>query len=311
MTWQDDQADTFAAELRQLQARIIAALEGLDGAKRFLVDDWQREAGGGGRTCVLSEGAVFEQAGVNFSDVHGGTLPPSASARHPDLGGAPFRAMGVSLVIHPKSPRIPTSHANVRLIMAGGKAGGRWWFGGGFDLTPYAPCLEDAVFWHTKAKAACEILGPQAYPAYKAWCDEYFTIRHRGETRGIGGLFFDDLDQPDFATCKTFALGVGQTYLDAYVPIVARHRDEPHTEQERLFQLYRRGRYVEFNLLYDRGTRFGLDSGGRTESILMSLPPLARWGYQWQPEPGSPQETLLRDFLRPRDWLGEDDADTP
>ena len=289
--------------LMDLQDRICAGLEALDGEARFVEDAWSREGGGGGRTRVLAEGAVFEQAGVNFSHVHGEALPPSATAARPELSGRGFRAMGVSLVIHPRNPHVPTSHANVRFFIAEREdAEPVWWFGGGYDLTPYYGYEEDCVHWHRTARAACAPFGEDWYPRYKRWCDEYFFIRHRNEPRGIGGLFFDDLSEPDFDTAFRFLQAVGDSYLEAYGPIVERRRDTPHGERERDFQLYRRGRYVEFNLVYDRGTLFGLQTGGRTESILMSLPPLVKWRYNWAPEPGTPEARLYSDFLRPRDW---------
>ena len=302
--------DSIRAWLETLQDRICAALEEIDGG-RFHEDAWDRPGGGGGRTRVLAEGGVFEQAGVNLSHVHGDGLPPSATASRPELAGEPFTALGVSLVVHPRSPYVPTSHANVRLFVAGDPdAPTSWWFGGGFDLTPFYPFSEDCVHWHRTAREACRALGPEAHPRYKQWCDEYFQIRHRGEARGIGGLFFDDLNEPDFETCHRFWRDVGAAYLDAYLPIVERRRDLEWGERERDFQLYRRGRYVEFNLVYDRGTLFGLQSGGRTESILMSLPPLVRWRYDWQPEPGTPEAELYEKFLPPRDWLAEEDGTT-
>jgi coproporphyrinogen III oxidase len=290
--------------LLELQERICAAVEAEDGGARFQEDNWRRPQGGGGRSRVLREGLVFEQAGINFSHVYGEALPPSASARRPELAGRSFQALGVSLVIHPHNPHVPTSHANVRLFVAEcpGQAA-LWWFGGGFDLTPYYGYDEDCRHWHQVASAACQVLGPDAYPRFKRWCDEYFYLRHRGEPRGIGGLFFDDLDQPDFATCFAFVRSVGDHYLDAYLPIVARRRETPYGRPEREFQLYRRGRYVEFNLVYDRGTLFGLQSGGRSESILMSLPPLVAWRYGWQPEPGTAEARLYQRYLQPRDWL--------
>ena len=290
--------------LTDLQDRITGEFERLDGG-RFREDAWEREAGGGGRTRVLSDGALFEQAGVNYSHVMGASLPPSASASRPELADRPFEVMGVSLVVHPRNPYVPTSHANVRCFVVGDPADpAAWWFGGGFDLTPYYPWREDCVHWHETARRACRALGDDAYRRYKHWCDEYFHVRHRGEARGIGGLFFDDLNEPDFATCFAFARDVGEGYLDAYLPIVERRRDRAWGERERDFQLYRRGRYVEFNLVYDRGTLFGLQSGGRTESILMSLPPLVRWQYDWHPEPGTPEARLYDEFLPPQDWLG-------
>jgi coproporphyrinogen III oxidase len=294
--------------LQDLQDRICKALEAVDG-NRFREDSWTRAAGGGGRTRVLTGGAVFEQAGVNLSRVAGGELPPSATASRPELAGQPFTALGVSLVVHPRNPYVPTSHANVRLFVAGDPdSPGSWWFGGGFDLTPYYPFTEDCAHWHRIARTACSALDDGAYARYKQWCDEYFHIPHRNEARGIGGLFFDDLNEPDFETCHRFWQDVGEAYLDAYLPIVEARRHLDWGEREREFQLYRRGRYVEFNLVYDRGTLFGLQSGGRTESILMSLPPLVRWQYDWHPEPGTPEAKLHDDFLVPRDWLAAEDG---
>jgi coproporphyrinogen III oxidase len=299
------------AWLTGLQDRICAAVEGVDGGARFVEDAWTREeacpepgrGGGGGRTRVLREGAVFEQAGVGFSDVSGSALPPAATAARPELAGAAWRAVGVSLVFHPRNPYLPTTHMNVRHFRAarGGETVA-WWFGGGFDLTPCYPFDEDVLHWHRTARALCEPFGGQArYDAHKRWCDEYFFLKHRGETRGVGGLFFDDLHE-DFDRDFGYLRAVGDGFLDAYLPIVERRRDTPFGQRERDFQLYRRGRYVEFNLVWDRGTLFGLQSGGRTESILMSLPPLARWEYGYRPGPGSP-EAGLADYLRPRDWL--------
>lgn len=290
--------------LQGLQDRICAGLESLDGEAHFQQDVWTRDEGGGGRTRVMSEGAVFEQAGVNFSHVTGTTLPPAATVRRPDLVGRGFRAMGVSLVVHPRNPYVPTSHANVRLFVA--EAAGTapvWWFGGGFDLTPYYGFEEDAIAWHRTARAACAPFGADVYGRYKRWCDDYFHLKHRGEQRGVGGLFFDDLNEWGFAQSFAFMQSVGDHYLAAYGPIVQRRRALPFGERERDFQLYRRGRYVEFNLVYDRGTVFGLQTGGRTESILMSLPPLVKWRYAWAPEAGSAEEKLYTDFLQPRDWL--------
>lgn len=290
--------------LTGLQDRICMELAALDGAQDFLVDDWQREAGGGGRSRVLNNGAVFEQAGVNFSEVFGSNLPPSATAHRPELAGRDFHAMGVSLVIHPHNPYAPTSHANVRFFIANKPdAEPVWWFGGGFDLTPYYGNDEDCVHWHQTASKACENFGASRYAEHKQWCDEYFFLKHRNEPRGIGGLFFDDLNSPDFDTAFAYMQSVGDHYLPAYTPIVERRKDTPFGERERDFQLYRRGRYVEFNLVYDRGTLFGLQSGGRTESILMSLPPEVRWRYNWQPEPGSAEAVLYKRYLKPRDWL--------
>lgn len=292
--------------LLDLQERICSAIEALDGSGRFREDLWQRETGGGGRTRVMSDAGVFEQAGINFSHVCGDHLPPSATAHRPELAGRRFQAMGVSLVIHPRNPHVPTSHMNVRFFIAE-KPGAEpvWWFGGGFDLTPYYPVREDVVHWHRQARAACAPFGEDVYPRYKKWCDEYFYLKHRGETRGVGGLFFDDLNEWGFERCFAFMRSVGDHYLPAYRPIVERRKDTPYGERERDFQLYRRGRYVEFNLVYDRGTLFGLQSGGRTESILMSLPPLVRWRYDWRPEPGSPEARLYEEFLGARDWLAD------
>ncbi len=290
--------------LRGLQDRICTGLESLDGEAHFQEDAWTRAEGGGGRTRVLTDGAVFEQAGVNFSHVTGSTLPPAATVRRPDLVGRGFRAMGVSLVVHPRNPYVPTSHANVRLFVAEAPgAAPVWWFGGGFDLTPYYGFEEDAIAWHRTAREACMPFGPDVYGRYKQWCDDYFHLKHRGEQRGVGGLFFDDLNEWGFAQSFAFMQSVGDHYLAAYGPIVARRRALPFGERERDFQLYRRGRYVEFNLVYDRGTVFGLQTGGRTESILMSLPPLVKWRYAWTPEAGSAEEKLYTDFLQPRQWL--------
>ena len=291
--------------LRELQARICVELERVDGAARFRHDEWQRAEGGGGESRVLRNGAVFEQAGVNFSHVMGAKLPPSATAQRPELADATWMAAGVSLVIHPLNPYVPTTHANVRFFAATNATSSAWWFGGGFDLTPYYPFDEDVLHWHRTAAAACAPFGASVYDAHKQWCDRYFFLKHRNETRGVGGLFFDDLNEWGFDRCFAYQRSVGDHFLDAYVPIVQRRQATPYGEREREFQLYRRGRYVEFNLVYDRGTSFGLQSGGRTESILMSLPPLARWEYDWQPQSGSPEARLYTDFLRPRDWLRE------
>ncbi|MCG2633607.1 MAG: oxygen-dependent coproporphyrinogen oxidase [Gammaproteobacteria bacterium] len=291
--------------LLDLQQRICEGLEGEEPGARFQEDVWQRPEGGGGQSRVMAGGEVIEQGGVNFSHVFGQGLPPSATAQRPELAGCSFQALGVSLVIHPRNPYVPTSHANVRLFVA--EAEGRppiWWFGGGFDLTPYYPAMEDTVAWHQRAKAACDPFGPDHYDRYKRWCDEYFYLKHRGETRGVGGLFFDDYSEGGFSQAFAFMRSVGDAYLTAYLPILASRKETPYSDRERQFQLYRRGRYVEFNLLYDRGTLFGLQSGGRTESILMSLPPLVRWEYGYESEPGSAEAELTDDFLKPRDWLG-------
>ncbi len=298
--------ETTAVEawLRGLQDAICAALAAVDGSAAFIEDAWHRDEGGGGRSRVLADGAVFERAGVNFSDVSGASLPPAATARRPGLEGRRFRAMGVSVVVHPANPHVPTSHANVRFFVAE-KDGETpvWWFGGGFDLTPYYGYEEDAVAWHEHARAACQGFGEDVYPRFKRWCDDYFVIRHRNEQRGIGGLFFDDLNEWGFERCFAFARSVGEQFVAAYVPIVVRRRATPFGESEREFQLYRRGRYVEFNLVYDRGTLFGLQSGGRAESILMSLPPRVVWRYAWEPTAGSREAELYERFLAPRDWL--------
>jgi coproporphyrinogen III oxidase len=297
--------DAVKAYLLELQDTICNALAGEDGQQGFAEDQWERPGGGGGRSRVLEEGAVFEKAGINFSHVHGAGLPPSATAQRPELAGRGFQALGVSLVIHPRNPYVPTSHANVRFFVAE-KPGepAVWWFGGGFDLTPYYAFEDDVVHWHSVAREACRPFGAQTYDKYKQWCDEYFYLKHRDEPRGVGGLFFDDLNEGGFDDCFAFLRSVGDHYLSGYLPIVQRRKDSEYGERERDFQLYRRGRYVEFNLVYDRGTLFGLQSGGRTESILMSLPPLVKWRYDWQPEPGTPEHELYDKYLKPRDWLG-------
>jgi coproporphyrinogen III oxidase len=291
------------AYLLGLQDRICAAIEAEDGTGRFREESWDRPEGGGGRSRVLTEGAVFEQAGIGFSHVFGPGMPPSATAHRPELAGRGFEALGVSLVFHPRNPYVPTTHMNVRFFIAE-KEGHPpvWWFGGGFDLTPYYGFEEDAVHWHTVARDACAPFGEEVYPRTKRWCDEYFFLKHRNEPRGIGGIFFDDLNEWGFERSFAFQQSVGDHFLSAYLPILRRRRDTPYGERERDFQLYRRGRYVEFNLVWDRGTLFGLQSGGRTESILMSLPPLVRWRYAWHPEPGTPEARLYEEFLRPRDW---------
>jgi coproporphyrinogen III oxidase len=276
-----------------LQAAIVARLEALDGG-RFREDRWTRPEGGGGAARVIEDGALLERGGVNFSRVSGASLPPSATASRPQLAGRAFEAMGVSLVLHPRNPYCPTVHMNVRLFAAGDN----WWFGGGMDLTPYYGFEEDARHFHATCKAA---VGAH-YPRFKRWCDEYFYLKHRREPRGVGGIFFDDLNEPDFDACLALMRSVGDHFLTAYAPILEKRRATPYGEREREFQAYRRGRYVEFNLVYDRGTLFGLQSGGRTEAILMSLPPRVAWRYDWQPEPGSPEAKLYSDFLKPRDW---------
>jgi coproporphyrinogen III oxidase len=291
--------------LMGLQDRICSALEGLEPAARFVEDAWRYDSGiGGGRTRVLADGEVIEKGGVSFSHVIGHNMPPSATAHRPELAGRSFQAVGVSLVIHPRNPHVPTSHANVRFFIAE-KEGAEpvWWFGGGMDLTPYYPYEEDVIAWHAASKAACEPFGTEVYPRYKKWCDEYFFIKHRNETRGVGGLFFDDLNAWGFERCFAFLRSVGDAYLPAYLPIVQRRKETAYGEREQGFQRYRRGRYVEFNLVYDRGTLFGLQSGGRTESILMSLPPAAHWHYHWEPAAGSAEEDLYKNYLKPREWL--------
>lgn len=289
--------------LLDLQDAICSELSELDGSA-FVTDSWDRPEGGGGRSRVLAEGALIEKGGVNFSHVRGASMPGSATAHRPELAGRSFQAMGVSLVIHPKNPYVPTSHANVRLFVAE-KEGEEpiWWFGGGYDLTPYYGFEEDCVEWHQTAKSACEPFGDELYPKYKRWCDDYFYLPHRQEPRGVGGLFYDDLNEGGFEHCFGFMRSVGDSYMRAYRPIVDRRRDMPFGERERNWQLYRRGRYVEFNLVFDRGTLFGLQSNGRTESILMSLPPLVRWEYAYQPEEGSPEADLLSKYLISREWV--------
>ncbi len=306
--------DIVLKYLESLQDRICAALADADGQATFEEDTWRKtpepgkddqpaSLGGGGRSRVLTEGGVFEKAGVNLSHVSGDHLPPSATSMRPELQGRSFEALGVSLVIHPKNPRIPTSHANVRFFVSNREnEEPLWWFGGGYDLTPFYPRLEDVVHWHDTARMACLPFGDEVYPRYKKWCDEYFYLRHRSETRGVGGLFFDDLNEGGFERCFALTRAVGDSYLDAYLPIVERRKGDQWGAREREFQLYRRGRYVEFNLVYDRGTLFGLQSGGRTESILMSLPPLVSWRYDWTPAADS-EEAGLTEFLQPRDWL--------
>lgn len=288
--------------LKGLQDRICAAIEAIDGAAKFREDLWQRAEGGGGRTRILAGGEVFEQAGIGYSKVHGTTLPPSASQHRPELAGRSWTALGVSLVFHPLNPYVPTTHMNVRYFEA--MAEGRepvWWFGGGFDLTPFYPFDDDVRHWHAIARQVCGSAGIDAYQRYKKWCDEYFFLKHRNETRGVGGIFYDDLHEGGFDRCFDFMQAVGDGFLRAYNPIVERRKSTPFGDREREFQLYRRGRYVEFNLVYDRGTLFGLQSGGRAESILMSLPPRVRFEYGFQPEPGS-AEARLAEYLVPREW---------
>jgi coproporphyrinogen III oxidase len=285
-----------------LQDRIVDALEALDGGV-FRRDAWAREEGGGGVSRLIEDGALLERGGVNFSHVTGKQLPPSATAARPELAGRAFEALGVSLVLHPRNPYVPTAHMNVRFFVAT-KDGAEavWWFGGGMDLTPYYGFEEDAAHFHRTCRATLAPFGADFHPRFKAWCDRYFYLKHRGEPRGVGGLFFDDLNAPDFATCFALTRSVGDHFIEAYRPIVERRRGLPYGERERDFQAYRRGRYVEFNLVYDRGTLFGLQSGGRAESILMSLPPVVKWRYDWRPEPGTPEARLYEVFLVPRDW---------
>jgi coproporphyrinogen III oxidase len=296
------EVSTVKEFLLGLQQSIVGRLAELDG-RAFRQDEWTRPEGGGGITRFLEEGELFERAGVNFSHVTGASLPPSASAAHPELAGRSFEAMGISLVLHPRNPYVPTVHMNVRFFLAKkGDAAPVWWFGGGMDLTPYYPYAEDARHWHRTCRWALAPFGAHYYPRYKKWCDEYFFLKHRNEPRGIGGIFFDDLKEPDFDRAFALTRSVGEHFLIAYTPIVERRRHAPYGERERAFQAYRRGRYVEFNLVHDRGTLFGLQSGGRTESILVSLPPRVTWRYDWKPEPGSPEEKLYTDFLVPQDW---------
>lgn len=289
--------------LMTLQDQLCAGFEAEDGKAVFVEDTWERPEGGGGRSRVIKNGNLIEQGGINFSHVMGDALPASASAARPELAGRGFEAMGVSLVMHPRNPYVPTVHMNVRLFVAT-KAGEDpiWWFGGGFDLTPFYPFEEDCIHWHKAAQAICEPYGLDVYPHFKQWCDDYFYIKHRNEARGIGGLFFDDLNNWDFETCFKFIQDIGNGFWPTYQAIASKRKQIEYGERERDFQLYRRGRYVEFNLVYDRGTLFGLQSNGRTESILVSMPPLARWEYQYDPAPGS-QEALLYDVIKPRDWL--------
>lgn len=287
-----------------LQARIVAGLEQFDGLV-FRSDSWTRPAGGGGLSRLIEDGNFFERGGVNFSHVVGDKLPPSATAHRPQLAGRAWEAMGVSLVLHPRNPFCPTVHMNVRFFIAHGAQGedSIWWFGGGMDLTPYYGFVEDAKHFHQSCADALAPFGEATYPRYKKWCDEYFYLKHRNEARGIGGVFFDDLDEGGFERCFALTQAVGDTFLSAYLPIIERRRDEKFSEHERDFQAYRRGRYVEFNLVWDRGTLFGLQSGGRTESILMSLPPIVKWRYDWHPEADSAERKLYTDFLPVRDWL--------
>ena len=290
--------------LLELQNKICDALQQEDGKAKFMEDSWQREEGGGGRSRVIENGGVIEKGGVNFSHVFGNKMPASATAHRPELAGRSFEAMGVSLVIHPHNPYVPTSHANVRFFIAEKEgAAPVWWFGGGYDLTPYYGNVEDCKHWHRTAKHACDPLGQHIYPSFKKWCDDYFYLKHRNEARGIGGLFFDDYNTESFDHSFALMRAVGDSYINAYQPIIAARKHSTYGERERDFQLYRRGRYVEFNLVYDRGTLFGLQTGGRTESILMSLPPLVKWQYNWKPEAGSAEAKLYTDFLPARDWI--------
>jgi len=297
----NEQFQQVLTYFKGLQYSICRNLETIEPNNKFQQDAWKHDNGGGGRTRVL-RGEVFESAGVNFSHVLGDKLPGSATAKRPELAGSGFEASGVSLVIHPDNPFVPTSHANVRVFRTTGKESNKWWFGGGFDLTPYYPFDEDIVHWHQTAKDACLPFGKEVYPKFKAWCDEYFYLKHRQETRGAGGLFFDDLNEWGFDKSFEFIQAIGNAYVQAYLPIVKKRMDTPFTEQHKSFQKYRRGRYVEFNLVYDRGTLFGLQSGGRTESILMSMPPEVSFRYNYQPEAGS-EEAKLYDYLIPRDWV--------
>lgn len=298
-------ASAVKGYLNELQDRITRAVEKTESVK-FRRDTWRRAEGGGGESRVLSDGEVFERAGVSVSHVFGDKMPPSSSVSRPEIAGAPFEAMGASLVFHPRNPHAPTTHCNVRFFVARPVDGAEvWWFGGGFDLTPYYPYDEDVLHWHRTAREACQPFGTERYERYKSWCDRYFFLPHRNETRGVGGLFFDDLNDGGFEQSFAFMRSVGDHFLPAFMPILERRRDLPYGERERQFQLYRRGRYVEFNLVYDRGTLFGLQSHGRTESILMSLPPSVRWEYDWHPVAGSPEARLYEDFLRPRDYLKE------
>jgi coproporphyrinogen III oxidase len=301
--------DQLKHYLLGLQDNICESLAQVDGGAEFTIEEWDRPEGGGGRSRVLAEGAALEKAGVNFSHVMGDALPESATAARPELAGRSFQALGVSLVIHPRNPYAPTSHANVRLFIAE-KPGEEpvWWFGGGYDLTPYYGFEEDCVHWHRTAADACAPFGDDVYPRYKKWCDDYFYLKHRHEPRGIGGLFYDDLNTWDFETCFAFMRAIGDSFLDAYQPILQRRKDTPYDDHERQFQLYRRGRYVEFNLVFDRGTLFGLQSNGRTEAILMSLPPLVRWEYSFKPDANTEEARLTDYFLTARDWLQLDHA---
>jgi len=287
-----------------LQSRIVAGLEDIDGSP-FRRDEWRRPEGGGGIARLIEEGRVLERGGVNFSHVRGERLPPAATASRPGIAGRAWEAMGVSLVLHPRNPHAPTVHLNVRMFVAHAREGEGdvWWFGGGMDLTPYYGYAEDAIHFHGTCRDALAPFGAEVHPRFKRWCDEYFYLAHRREPRGIGGIFYDDLADGGFERCFALTRSVGDAFLAAYAPILKRRQDTPYGERERDFQLYRRGRYVEFNLVWDRGTLFGLQSNGRTEAILMSLPPLVRWRYDWQPAAGTPEARLYTDFLVAKDWL--------
>ncbi|AKZ62544.1 coproporphyrinogen III oxidase [Herbaspirillum hiltneri N3] len=296
-------ASTIKAYLQDLQQRIVAALEGIDG-KPFLTDSWERPEGGGGTSRIIEEGNVFERGGVGFSHVMGRNLPPSAAANRPEIAGREWEAMGVSLVLHPRNPYAPTVHMNVRFFVA--KADGQepvWWFGGGMDLTPYYGFEEDAVHFHRSCRDTLAPFGDELHPRFKTWCDEYFYLKHRKEARGVGGIFFDDFNALPLDDSFALMRSVGDGFIGAYLPILERRKDMPYGERERDFQAYRRGRYVEFNLVFDRGTLFGLQSGGRTESILMSMPPVVKWRYNWQPQDGSPEARLYTDFLPHKEWI--------
>ena len=296
---------SFIEYLLNLQKKITENIENIDDQAKFSSDKWERDEGGGGESKILRNGKIFEQAGVNFSHVRGKSLPPSAIKTRPDLVDKEYEATGLSLVIHPQNPFVPTTHANLRFFSAQDRGNEPvWWFGGGFDLTPYYPFYDDVVFWHKNAYEACKGFGDSYYPKFKTWCDEYFFLKHRNETRGVGGLFFDDFNELGFEKSLQFVQSVGDQFLNAYIPIVKKRMNHPFSQEQREFQLYRRGRYVEFNLLFDRGTLFGLQSGGRTESILMSLPPKVRWEYNWSPEENSLEKDLYDNYLKPRDWLG-------
>lgn len=298
------QIEVVGSYLRSLQTRICDALEQVDGQEMFRSDRWERPGGGGGESRILVNGAVFEQAGVGYSHVYGSEMPPSATQSRPELAGRSFQALGVSLVLHPHNPFAPTTHANFRFFTTDSlEADPVWWFGGGFDLTPYYPFPEDVLHWHTTARDACNPFGDDVYARYKKCCDDYFFLKHRNETRGVGGLFFDDLNEYGFDRSFEFLSAIADQFLPAYLPIIERRKAHEYGDREREFQLYRRGRYVEFNLIYDRGTLFGLQSGGRTESILMSLPPRVRWQYDWRPEPGSAEADLYDNYLKPVNWL--------